>query len=139
MRAELDLVLRVLEPQDGLAGLLGDRVVEEHRIASVARFDPFAGGYRIERRGLSSRAAGSAGLVVEDIEEAVTALLTVGGIRLPLAAGAESTGEPERYVAARAVLHPLRLSRRLRLIALAIRQYSLRSGWTRLPAVEVTP
>ncbi|MFP4373900.1 MAG: hypothetical protein ACLFPO_06205 [Spirochaetaceae bacterium] len=137
LRAELDLVLRVFEPVDGVAGLLGDRLVAEHRIASEARVDRFGGGYRVStRRGEGGRAES---LVGAELGEAVTELLTLRDIPVPPEArgGTGGAGEgSDRYVLAQVRLRPLHLAERLRLIALTIRRYTLRSAWTPIREAE---
>lgn len=141
MRAELDLLLRVFEPVGGIAGLLGDRLLAAERVELVLRHDPFVGGYRLERRRVRisgdlapARRHGTARRTFAGVDEAVAALLAPRGVALPpeirgtvADAGGPATG---RYLRARVRLRPLRLADRLRLVALVLPRYTLRSGWT---------
>ncbi len=148
LRAELDLILRVFEPVEGIAGLLGDRLVAEHRIATEARIDPFADGYRLSTRrpgdGVAGAGSGGGGpdtRVFSRIDDAVTELLTLREVSVPSEARRATSGtgtgsvapeSPGRYVLAQARLRPLRLVERLRIIALATPRYTLRSAWVRI-------
>lgn len=147
MRAELDLTLRVFETVEGFAGLLGDRLIAERHIATEARVDPFADGYRLSSRRSDGRApAGGApasnlpdSRVFSRIDDAVTELLTLREVSVPAEArvtaggagdgGANDDEGPARYVLAQARLRPLRLVERLRIIVLATPRYTLRSAW----------
>ncbi len=134
LRAELDLILRVFEPVEGLAGLLGDRLIAEHRIATEARIDPFADGYRLSTRRPGGAPGGGApeSRVFPLIDDAVTELLTLREISVPAEARVPDNGRPGRYVLAQARLRPLRLVERLRIIALTTPRYTLRSDWVRI-------
>lgn len=123
MRAEVDVILRVFERVDGLAGMLGDELIAEEHIATRARWDPFAGGYRLSGHGAT---------VVEELPSAVDRLLSISGVPVP----PELFGGSDRYLRAQARLRPLRLAERLRLIALALPRYTLRSAWTPVAAPE---
>ena len=149
LRAELDLILRVFEPVEGIAGLLGDRLIAEHRIATEARVDPFADGYRLSTRrsggdpGRGVPGGGGVGdsRVFSRIDDAVTELLTLREVSVPAEArratsgsgsGSVATEHPGRYVLAQARLRPLRLVERLRIVALTTPRYTLRSAWVRI-------
>jgi len=143
LRAELDLILRVFEPVDGIAGLLGDRLVAEHRIATEARIDPFADGYRLSTRRPGAAPGGGApeSRVFSRIDDAVAELLTLREVSVPAEARPATVPaearvpddeRPDRYVLAQARLRPLRLVERLRIIALTSPRYTLRSAWVRI-------
>jgi hypothetical protein len=152
MHAELDLILRVFEPVDGLAGLLGDRLLEEQRLELVAGYDPFAKGYRVERRLIavprgdgdgggdngdrSSRVINGGSRLVTRVADAVAALLSPGAVALPEALrGADAR---ERYLVVQARLRPLRLYPRLRVVSLVLAGYTLRSRWTHVELAGVS-
>lgn len=140
MRAELDLLLRVYEPVGGIAGLLGDRLLAAERVELVVRRDPFVGGYRLDRRRVRSSGdlapagqRGTARRTFAGVDEAVAALLAPREVALPaeMAGTAAGAGGPAtgRYLRARVRLRPLRLADGLRLVALVLPRYTLRSAW----------
>ncbi|MFO8065837.1 MAG: hypothetical protein R6V29_14540 [Spirochaetia bacterium] len=140
MRARLDLVLRVVEHVEGPAGFLGDRVVREWQIAKEAFYDPFAEAYAVEtyhgagRTGGAGEAGdtGGAGRTVRleaETADAIEELLTLREVELPRDP-ANSTSD--KYVLAQARLKPLLLAENLRLLALAIPEYVVRSPWVQI-------
>jgi hypothetical protein len=137
MRADLEVVIRLFERTDGIAGLLGDRLIAEHHVTKTAYYDPFSRAYVVETSGTARSADDPRRLPVErGVDAAVGELLTVTGVSGPDAPD-PGVDDEDHYVVARVLLRPLKLVERLRIISFLLPSYTVRSAWTRLPALGV--
>ena len=125
-RAEIAYVFRLYEVVHGLAGLFGDRLVEEHGVTYVARRDPVDGGFVVQVDSRTER-------VFATESSLISFLVTLEDHVLPFPEPLQA----DYYVLCRSRIEPIKLVPPLTLLSFLRPSFRISSRWERVALTRV--
>ncbi len=135
LESRITFTVRLYERRAGLAAIFGDALLDERRVSRVAFYDALAGRFVVEQDGQATPYPDGASLA--------DGFFTLRGLTLDAETrpgGGVSDRERTRYVAARALYDPVRLSPPLTILTLFGVAARATTPWARrdVPALPVT-